>query len=731
MLNMKPLSMAVASAAVVLSASTLVAQERQADDGLPTIDVRAVLPSEVRMAPGAASTLSAEDIDQLRPYTLHDAFDFVPGVRTIDDDVLGRRAGIGIRGASSRRSRKVLLLEDGTPINASTYLDSSAHYTPPMERLERVEVLRANGQILHGPLNNHGIVNFRNRQPSAEPETTVELGVGNQNANKRHILHSRTEGDIGLVFAYTGMNADGIFDVEDHQYDDLYASAEWQIDERQSLGMSYTRFRERSHYDESNLTPVEYAIAPRRKLGRFGQVFNTMAVDFTKWDLVHDLQLSDNLSMSSRAFATDLDRPRFTVDPEGVLVGALPDFVYEDPDDRFIAGEQGVMVSRDRHYRTYGIESRMELGGLSTGEIDHQLQWGLRAERQSLDDNRSEGEPGEVLSKNNRGQRSRIVEYYATAASFFVQDVMRFGDWSVTPGLRGEYFTQSEERVGFAADPGPHGPKQTEYNTVWLPGVSVLYSGLEETELFASVQRGYSPAIARTAAGFPLIPEIGVNSQVGFRTDILPGWSLEGALFHNRLSDTIVQLPITIAGQNVVINSGDSTATGVDLGMRFDTAGLIDGPLKGYAQLAWNYTSAEFDGGIVDGNRVPEVPENAGSLTVGMHHSSGWELSVTMSYFGSFFTDPANTRDFIVADEDLETMGPDDYLEIREPVVLGEVPSHTLLSARASYTPEAMSDLTLWAQGRNLTDKEYITDLANGLRPGAERTFILGATIRF
>ena len=84
---------------------------------LPTITIRGVMPEDPRLTPGAASVLKADQIETLRPYSLHDAFDFVPGVRTIDDDVLGRRAGIGIRGAPSRRSRKVLLLEDGTPIN--------------------------------------------------------------------------------------------------------------------------------------------------------------------------------------------------------------------------------------------------------------------------------------------------------------------------------------------------------------------------------------------------------------------------------------------------------------------------------------------------------------------------------------------------------------------------------------------------------------------------------------
>ncbi len=72
---------------------------------LPSIAYEEVVVEDRRDMPAATSRLSAEEIETLRPYTLHDAFDFMPGVRTIDDDALGRRAGISVRGAPGRRSR--------------------------------------------------------------------------------------------------------------------------------------------------------------------------------------------------------------------------------------------------------------------------------------------------------------------------------------------------------------------------------------------------------------------------------------------------------------------------------------------------------------------------------------------------------------------------------------------------------------------------------------------------
>ncbi|MEX0619041.1 MAG: TonB-dependent receptor plug domain-containing protein [Pseudohongiellaceae bacterium] len=728
------ISLAAISMAAVSATQAQVTGSEPDDEAITTIFVREVLPSNLLNTPGAASRLTDEEIAALRPYTLHDAFDFMPGVRTIDDDVLGRRSAIGVRGAPSRRSRKTLLLEDGTPINFSAYLDPSAHYTPPMERLANVDVLKGAGHVKYGPLNNHGIVNFRNKQPTQIPETTLDLAAGDLDTFKRHLMHRRTDGDLGLVFSYTGADAEGSFDIEDFRYDDYYASAVWDINEQHQLDGSLTYFRERSHYDESNLTPQEYAVAPRTKRGRFAQEYNTFALNYVKADLSHDYRINSQLTMTTRLFGIDADRPRFTVEPEEIVVDALPAIELEDPENAFIPGVQGLMLSRDRYYRTYGAESGLQSRGHVFGNLDHTFQWGLRAERHFLNDQRSEGSPGEILKESHRGAKTRDDAYQTTAISTFLQDVISYDDWLITPGIRVENYTQSRNRRSIANDPGPHDPREEDENFLVLPSISVLYDGINNTQIFANLARGYTPAFARPASGFPLDPETGINTQLGIRSNRISGLTLESAVFYNRISDTIVQLPFSSNDMNIVLNSADSKSYGIDFGGRLESSGFVQSTYNFFAQLAYNFTRAEFtedhmETGI-DGNRVPEIPLHAGSLTFGLEHNSGWHVSVTASHFGDFYTDPLNTRTLTLADEDREPVGPGDELEIREPAVLGQVPGHTVLSARISYAlPD--QDITVWAQGRNLNDKLYIADLENGIRPGAERTFVAGVTWRF
>ncbi len=691
-----------------------------------TVDVEDVVPEDLQDTPGAVSVLTSEDLLSFRPFTLHDAFQFTAGVRTIDDDVLGRRSGIGVRGAPSRRSRKTLLLEDGTPINASTYLDPSAHYTPPIERLERVDVLKGTGHVLHGPLNNHGIVNFRNKQATPAPATGLEIGLGNLGTFKRHLMHRRTDGPVGLVAAYTGTSTDGAFDVERHRYDDFFGSLDWRLGARQSLKVTSTHFRERSHYDESNLTPQEFAVAPRTKRGRFGQEFNTLAVTLQKYDVVHRATLGAGIASSTKVFVTDLDRPRFTVDPGDSPIALLP---RVSPEDRFVPGVEGTMVSRDRHYRTVGVENRMERSLAGSSSTNHQLQWGVRTERHRLDDRRTEGAPGQVIDAGDRGHHVRDEAYRATAVSGFLQDAMHAGAWVVTPGVRLEHYTQSRHRRPSADRPAGL-PVEQDENTLVLPSVNVLYDGFRATPIFASVGRGYTPAFARTAAEFPLRPETGLNSQIGVRTTAVQGTSLETSFFYNRITDTVVQLPFTIDNQNIFLNSEDSRSFGVDSSMRVNSASFTKAAHNWFGLVTWTYTRATFTRGLVEGNDVPEVPRHSGSATIGFEHRSGWRTNLTVSHFGRFYTDPANTSAWTLADEDGVPLAPDDDFDLREPVVLGMVPRHTLVSASVSG-PIPGLPLTLYIQARNLADRLYVTDLANGLRPGAARTITAGVRVEF
>lgn len=672
------------------------------------IDVRSLRPEGVEGTPGAAGTLRAPDIRHYRPDSVHEALGWLPGVRTIDDDALGRRAGIGVRGSPPRRSRRVLLLEDGVPINAATYLDPSTHYTPPLERLDRIDVLKGAGQIVHGPLNNHGIVNFRTAQPTAAPATVVEGALGSRSTVRRHVMHTRTVGRAGIVLAYSGVNADGVFDSEAHQYDDAFGSVTWAISPRQEVGGSLTWFRERSHYDERNLTVAEFAAHPRSKL-RLGEgaEFNLMAVNYVKGHVTHRLRPSDLVTITSHVFATDLDRPRFESRSGGPM------------------NADGYMRGHERRYGTAGGAIRAEW--TRPGPVRTTWEAGLRSERQWFDNRNTVGAVGEILGTGTRGRlvardgvayredgRQETLE--AWAVSGFVQSAVAIGRVTVTPGVRLERYSQSRT-VDFR--PGAVTPRrESDMRTLLLPGIGVRYPAGPLTDIHAGVHRGYSPAIARTE-DFPLVPETGLDMQVGLRTRRLPGLTLDVAAFANRLENTLIKRTFTDAfGANIFVNSGGSHVRGVDIGARVDSQPITGSRLNAFLHLVYGLAEARFTEGPARGHRVPEVSRHFGRVSAGLEHAAGWSLSATVAHAGSFFTDEANTLALWAPD-------PDERLEI-----VGVVPGHTVLSARGSALVPG-TRLTLWMQGRNLANRLYISDVQDGLRPGPGRTVSAGLRFAF
>lgn len=666
------------------------------------LQVRALLADEISRTPGAAAILSADAIRALRPFTLHDALVHVAGVRTIDDDLLGRRAGIGIRGAPPRRSRKTLLLEDGSPINSSTYLDPSAHYTPPTERLERVEVLKGAGQIVHGPLNNHGIINFRNRRATRQPHTALELATGDHATFRRHLLHSRTVGATGIVLSYTGLDTDGVFDVERHRFDDAYASVALDMGRRQRLESSVTWHRERSRgYDEANLTPAQFALHPRSKRALDeGREFNSFSVNYLKGDLAWEAGLGADSRLSARAFATRLDRPRLQTR------GIAP-----------TAG--GVMEGRDRLYRTVGADTRLALPFARAGSI-RSVAVGVRVERHWFDYARPVGRPGEVLDDRDRGERyaragqdcytrdGRFTTFTAAAGSAFAQVPVDLGRVLVTPGVRLESYTQSRHVV-FWPGSDDDGIRERDAHTLVLPGVSVLYDASDAWQVYAGVHRGFAPATARSEE-FPLIPETGINSQLGLRSSPSSQVGFDVALFYNVIRNTLIRDDVDRFGEALFVNTASSRVRGVDVAAVLRSAAGYAG-ISGFAELAYNLTSARFTGGQLHGNRVPEVPLHAGAATLGLERAGTWRGSLTASHMAGFHSDKENTVE-LAADA-------------------GWVPAHTLYSARGELVVRRSPEASLWLQARNLADRLYISDVQDGLRPGAPRTLSAGVTVSF
>jgi Fe(3+) dicitrate transport protein len=758
------------------------AAQRAQNGPVSPVNPTSILPGDLQGFSSAGTRIDSYQIDEFHPRTTNDVFNRVPGVHVVNDDGNARHGGIGIRGSPPRRGRKILAMEDGAPINMSLWIDPSIHYTPPMDRVESVEVLRG-AVVSYGPNNNHGVVNFRNLSPFGKNEVEIGAEVGSTNSsggpftdedgetfgsiaeegwnNTQHFHFRQGFGNVGTVFSFSRAEVDGAWDNERLRYNDFYGAIGWKgVD--QDLKFSAVYFRQRDNYDEANFTGDEDG-APGNAEDTFfkyiqhcktcynpGSRFNTYNADVVRLQLQHDWFLNDDTTLTSRIYAQHHRRDRYQnfqgEDPSAAEdPGLLP---VIDGDDIFLP--EGNMLGRLRTYRHLGVESRVEFANqpLFGGGTRQDIQMGARYEWHDFTNKNFFGASGQVLEDGDEdGVTVFNRDTYAGAFSAYLQSTLHLTtNFNVTPGVRLDHYKVTRktfdltEEEGEAEEGDPvdcnaalgvadcfeiEGYRPDDYTesfnrTHVSPSISFAYEGLYRSTVYGGYHRGLTMHVLREE-DFPAGKEVGDNFQLGIRSTAIKGVTFDLAGFHSRIEDFQIKGATSNAdGNNIFANADVVEIDGFEVYGRLDIKPFIGGPLNPFFEANYTRSHAVIEkaedpetGESFAGNLVPEVPPHFLYLTAGLEHADGWDMSVSGSYRGDFFTDVENTP-----------YGGDAEGED------GEVPSVWLLDARASVKL-GDTGARLFVHGTNLLDELYISDREDGIKPGQGRTVMGGFKWKF
>jgi Fe(3+) dicitrate transport protein len=747
------------------------AQARAENNATSPVNPVDILPGNLEQFSSAGSRVDKSQMDEFQPRQTNDIFTRVPGVNVINDDGFGRHGGIGVRGSPPRRGRKVLTLEDGQPINMSVWIDPSVHYVPPVDRLESVEVLR--GTVINqGPLNNHGIVNFRNLSPFGPNESEIGASIGfTEDGNKgvsntRHVHTRQTINNVGVVFSYSGAEADGAWDTERLRYNDFYGALGFK-GVNSDLTISAVHFRQRDNYDEANLEGEEDDGPGNAERSFFeyghcktcfnpGSIYNTYNADVTKLQAVHNYYVDDNTTITSRLYGFHHRRDRyqnFDGENPAEAEGNLPTEI--DDDEVFVP--EGTMLGRLRTYRQFGAEVRAEFADRPfIGGLKQDIQTGVRYEYNDFTNRNFFGQQGQILEDGDKdGTTVFDTDTDANAVSAFLQTTIHVAkDTTITPGLRLEHYKlsrtvkasteeegEAEEEEPCPGDPGQECAVIEGFNddpfsesfskTHVLPGVSMAYTGFFRSTIYGGYHQGLTTHVLREAiAAFPSPEEIGDNFQIGIRSTAIRGVTLDMAAFFSSIENYQVKGAGTDQSGNNVYHTLDRVhVKGFEIYGRIDSNPYTGGPFNLFFETNYTLSDSTIKKGTlfecedddcddieevsVNGNRLPEVYKHFLNLTAGVEHKSGLYGSFSWTYRGDFYTDEVNTP-----------YGGDPEGED------GLVPEVWLLSARAGYNIPN-TGASLFVAGDNLLDELYIADREDGIKAGQGRTVWAGFKYKF
>lgn len=724
---------------------------------LPAVTVTGTLPDRLEAVPGSSAVVNRQQLEAERPYSVREALQGVPGLHVVGEDAFGLNLNIGIRGLDPRRTSRTLLLEDGMPIHLAPYSDPTAHYHTPLERLQRIEVIKGSGQIVHGPQTVGGVINFVTHPVPRSFEGNVDLAVGTRDFS-RASARVGSGGDVGgwlvEVAQRQGM---GSRDHSHHRIRDVSLKGEVDLGERQTVRVKLGYYEEDSNFGEAGLDQARFEEDPFQNAFR-NDVFE---LERTALQVVHTLDFSPTSRLATQVYYQKTDRASYRQldaiveaevedgeaekereelrfdevgsDGAGIVAGCPEGIDYSVPNgfEQFasLCGNQ----MRPRQYEFYGIEPRLELEHNAFG-LRSELVTGLRLHHEKINRKRYNGAtPTARENSPGTGLRDEFdIETDAVAA--YVQNTVYAGNWSFTPGLRYENYRQKNRITQDEFAPVVPSANTSQRNSELLPGLGVTWFGLPNTTLFAGIHRGIAPP--RPDANLPpgdedlekVYPELSTNIELGLRSTPVRGVQVEATLFEIDFKNQILPGYAVGEGQTFA-NAGRSTNRGLELASRIDF-----GRLQGRANnvyLAASYTNlftAKFDSDLLTpdfgdedetetftnarGNRLPYAPRHLLSASLGYEHGSRWDARIGLTHVSEQYTDALNTREPAADGQS------------------GRIPSFTTFNASVNYRlPE--QGVTLYLSAANLFDKTYLVSRVNGAFAGAPRQVFAGARISF
>ena len=384
-------------------------------------------PATLRRLPGVLSVVEAATLSGSQVFTATEALRKVPGVNVRDEEGLGLRPNIGIRGLNPTRSSKVLLLEDGVPFTIAPYGDNASYYHPPIERFERVEVLKGSGQIAYGPVTVGGIVNYLTPDVPKHKTATARIAFGSRDYANFSGFAGTTVGRVGMSVDYMRKQGDGARDNVNSRLDDLSAKMQVTLTDEHSLTVKANYYGEDSTVTYSGLTEAEWAASPRQNpftndafVGSRTGVTATWRAQFGR-----GLLMTTNFYQSSfnrdwwRQSSNSGQRPNRRLD---AACGGMANL-------QTTCGNEG----RLRQYDFWGIEPRFRATPSFLG-LTSETDFGLRVHAEQQDRLQKNGST--PIARDGVLVESNLREN--TALSGFVQNRFLLGKVTVTPGLRVE-----------------------------------------------------------------------------------------------------------------------------------------------------------------------------------------------------------------------------------------------------------------------------------------------------
>ncbi|CAN5853638.1 TonB-dependent receptor plug domain-containing protein [soil metagenome] len=698
---------------------------------IPELSVVGRTYRELARIPGSAEVVSAQRLRESNPFSGNEVLRTVAGLHVQEEEGAGLRVNIGIRGLDPDRSRTVLMLEDGVPVSLNPYGEPEMYYTPAIDRMERVEVVKGSGSILFGPQTIGGVVNYVTPSAPLTPGGSLDLQGGSGGFFRALGGYGGTWDNVGLITSVLHRRADDIRGLH-YSITDVTGKAGFSFGSSARAGLKLSIYDEESNSTYIGLTEAMYVADPNQHPAADDRL-NVRRYQLTA---SHEVDVGAALLRTTAyGYTTTRDWAR-------------QDYEYIDGGSTIrLRPSSG---QRNRSFEVAGIEPRLQWGHHLLGAAG-ELDAGVRVHFERAYDEYVVGSTATSRSGNVRDYEVRS----GRALSGFLQNrFFLLGETlQVIPGVRVESFSYDRNilrtrvrRVDPLTGVVSRLPEDVDIRSgdslsELIPGIGATWNPTERFTVFTGLHRGFAPPRVKDAliyddravapqervgdiVSLQLDAERSWNLELGSRATPATGVQMEATGFVLDFSNQIIA-PSLSAGsvaQAALANQGQTRHVGLESSLGLDWGAMLRLPVSVSTELKHTYVRSHFtddrrmldavgDTVNVRGNSLPYAPEHRWFTAIGVQHRSGVRFHLDGSHVTSQFSDNFQT------------------VEASANGRRGLIPAYSIWNATTSYLLP-ISGVTLTASVKNLMDSTYIASRRpEGIKPGLPRMIQIGARV--
>lgn len=664
----------------------------------------------------------------------------VVGLNIYESNDGGLQLSIGGRGLDPNRTSNFNTRQNGYDISADVLGYPESYYTPPVEGLQEIEVIRGAASLQYGTQFG-GLINFKMKDPVANKKVELE---SRQTVGSFGLFTSfnSLSGTVGKFSYYTYFNykkGDGYRPNSDFDSKNFFANFRYAFSDETSISADFTYLKYLAQ-QAGGLTDSQFEQDPMFS----NRERNWFEVDWKLYSIRLDHKFSNRTDFSLNVFGLNAERNalgfRGIPGADGLNRNPVSEPDWTDENGDYIYPRDLIKG----HFSNWGMEARL-LTRYSLLDRDAVFLIGAKyykAQNTSMQGAGTFGTDANFSFEANNDTYPYVSDFTFPNQNlaFFGENIFYLNDHlSVTPGFRVEHIkTQSDGTYRVFPNPNDDTTYEVAEDKLSLPrtfvllGIGVSNEFSPNLELYWNLSQNYRSVtfsdIRTVNPSFIIDEDIqdenGYTSDIGLRGKWKKFISYDVGAYMMMYNDRIGVI-FDDRANRVRTNIGDAMIYGLEFFADWNLIETLKGDNKN-VKFNW-FVNAAFTGSKylnsiegnnnVDGNKVEFIPDVNVKTGLNMGYKNLLS-SIQYTRLSKQFTDAENSP---VAETGSAREG-----------VIGEIPAYYILDFSLSYTYKM---LKLETGINNLTNNNYFTRRATGypgpgIIPSDGRSFYLTLGIK-